>query len=87
MLYCNSGYAMVVEGMDRTESDALLDYLFRHQAQDKYLYTHEWNEGDVLMWDNIGTTHNAVADYGPDEHRFILRVQVMANLDYAALAA
>jgi taurine dioxygenase len=39
------------------------------------------------MWDNISTTHNAVADYGPDEHRFILRVQVMATLDYAALAA
>ncbi|MBR0679249.1 TauD/TfdA family dioxygenase [Roseomonas eburnea] len=87
VLYCNSGYAMHVEGMERAESDALLDYLFRHQAQEKYLYTHEWAEGDVLMWDNIGTTHNAVADYGPDEHRFILRVQVMANLDYAALAA
>ena len=87
VLYANSGYAMYVEGMERAESDALLDYLFRHQAQEKYLYTHEWDEGDVLMWDNIGTTHNAVADYGPDEHRFILRVQVMANLDYAALAA
>lgn len=87
VLYCNSGYAMVVEGMDRAESDALLDYLFRHQAQEKFFYEHEWNEGDVLMWDNIGTVHNAVADYGPDEPRFILRVQVMANLDYAALAA
>jgi len=31
--------------MERAESDALLDYLFRHQAQDKYLYTHEWAEG------------------------------------------
>lgn len=27
------------------------------------------------------------ADYGPDEPRFILRAQVMASLDYAALAA
>ena len=87
VLYCNSGYAMFVEGMERAESDALLDYLFRHQAQEKFFYEHEWNEGDVLMWDNIGTLHNAVADYGPDEPRFILRVQVMADLDYAALAA
>jgi taurine dioxygenase len=39
------------------------------------------------MWDNIGTVHNAVADYGPDEPRTILRAQVMASLDYAALAA
>lgn len=87
VLYCNSGYAMRIEGMDAAESDAMLDYLFRHQAQEKYLYSHGWTEGDVLMWDNIGTLHNAVADYGPDEHRYILRAQVMASLDYAALAA
>jgi len=31
------------------------------------------------MWENFGTIHNAVADYGPDEHRFIKRCQVMAT--------
>ena len=87
VLYCNSGYAMHIDGMDKVESDAMLDYLFRHQAQEKYLYSHSWNEGDVLMWDNIGTVHNAVADYGADTPRFILRAQVMATLDYGALAA
>ena len=64
-----------------------LEYLFRHQAQEKYLYSHAWAPGDLLMWDNIGTVHNATADYGPDEPRYILRVQVMATHDYAALAA
>ncbi|MBR0663511.1 TauD/TfdA family dioxygenase [Roseomonas hellenica] len=87
VLYCNPGYATVIEGLDKAESDALLDFLFRHQSEARFLYSHEWREGDVLMWDNIGTTHNAVADYGPDEHRYILRVQVMASLDYAAIAA
>jgi len=87
VLYCNPGYAIRIEGLEKQESDALLEFLFRHQAQEKYLYSHAWTPGDVLMWDNIGTVHNAVADYGPDEHRYILRVQVMATLDYAALAA
>jgi taurine dioxygenase len=87
VLYCNPGYAIAIEGMEQAESDAMLDFLFRHQSQEKYLYSHAWTPGDVLMWDNIATTHNAVADYGPDEHRYILRVQVMATLDYAALAA
>ncbi|MBS7790632.1 TauD/TfdA family dioxygenase [Roseococcus sp. SDR] len=87
VLYCNPGYAMEIEGLEKAESDALLDYLFRHQSQAKYLHSHAWTPGDVLMWDNIGTTHNARADYGPDEPRFILRAQVMASLDYAALAA
>lgn len=87
VLYCNPGYAIAIEGMEQGESDAMLDFLFRHQSQEKYLYSHAWTPGDVLMWDNIATTHNAVANYGPGEHRYILRVQVMATLDYAALAA
>ena len=79
VLYCNPGYATYIEGLEREESDALLVFLFQHQLQDKYLYRHEWNEGDVLMWENIGTIHNAVADYGPDEPRYITRCQVMAD--------
>jgi taurine dioxygenase len=31
------------------------------------------------MWDNMRTIHNAVADYGPQEHRLIKRCQVMAS--------
>ena len=41
----------------------------------------------MLIWDNIGTMHNAVADYPADEPRYMRRVQVMATLDYGALAA
>jgi taurine dioxygenase len=87
VLYCNPGYAMRIEGLEPAESDAMLEYLFLHQAQEKYLYSHAWTPGDLLMWDNIGTVHNAAADYGPEEPRYILRVQVMATRDYAALAA
>jgi len=87
VLYCTPGYAMHIEGLDAAESTAMLEFLFLHQAQPKYLYSHAWTPGDVLMWDNIGTVHNACADYGEDTPRFILRAQVMASGDYAALAA
>ena len=87
VLYCNPGYAVRIEGMGEAESDATLEYLFKHQSRAAYLHAHHWTPGDVLMWDNIATTHNAVADYRPDEPRLIHRVQVMATLDYAALAA
>jgi taurine dioxygenase len=87
ILYCNPGYAMRIDGMPDAESAELLAFLFKHQEKEKYFYTHQWAEGDVLMWDNIGTVHNAVPDYRPDEPRYIRRVQVMATKDYARLAA
>jgi taurine dioxygenase len=44
----------------------------------------------VLLWDNIRTIHNAVADYGADEPRYIRRCQAMADRvfqpEFAALA-
>jgi alpha-ketoglutarate-dependent taurine dioxygenase len=85
VLYCNPGYATRIDGMPEAESADLLEFLFEHQKQAKYFYAHQWTEGDVLMWDNIGTVHNAVADYGPDEPRYMRRVQVMATRDYARL--
>jgi taurine dioxygenase len=86
VLYANPGYTMFIDDMDPQESGEILDFLFRHQERAEYLHAHHWTEGDVLMWDNIGTVHNAVADYMPDEPRFMRRVQVMATLDYGALA-
>ncbi len=87
VLYCNPGYATHIDGMGDAESAELLQALFAHQAQEKYFYAHQWTEGDVLMWDNIGTVHNAVADYRTDEPRYMRRLQIMATKDYARLAA
>jgi taurine dioxygenase len=86
-LYCNPGFATRIVGMETKESDEMLEFLFEHQLKDKYFYAHKWTAGDVLIWDNICTTHNAAADYGPNEGRLIHRVQVMATRDYAKLAA
>jgi taurine dioxygenase len=52
-----------------------------------YFHAHHWAVGDVLMWDNIGTVHNAIPDYRADEPRYMRRVQVMATKDYARLVA
>lgn len=87
VLYANPGYAMRIEGIAEDESDALRAILFEHQLQPKYLYRHRWTEGDVLMWDDIATLHNAIADYGPDEPRLIKRCQVMADKVFADIGA
>jgi taurine dioxygenase len=79
VLYANPGYSMRINELPEARSEEVLDFLFAHQLQDKYRYRHNWREGDVLMWDNMGTIHNAVADYRPDEPRLIKRCQVMAD--------
>jgi len=79
VLYANPGYSMRINELPEARSDEILQFLFRHQVQEEYCYRHQWAQGDVLMWDNMGTIHNAVADYGPEEHRLIKRCQVMAD--------
>ena len=79
VLYANPGYAIRINELPEPESDEILEFLFAHQLQEKYRWVHRWSEGDVLLWDDIGTLHNAHADYGPDEHRLIKRCQVMAD--------
>ena len=54
---------MRINELNEAESERVLEKLIEHQLQPKYQYTHEWTEGDVLMWDHIGTLHNAVPDY------------------------
>jgi taurine dioxygenase len=79
VLYCNPGYAIRINELDEAGSDRMLQKLFAHQLQPKYQYTHTWTERDVVMWDHIGTLHNAVADYAPHEERLMMRCQVMAD--------
>ena len=79
VLYSNPGYAVRINELPEAESDEVLTDLFAHQLQPKYQHAHVWTEGDVLVWDHIGTLHNAIPDYTADEHRLIKRCQVMAD--------
>jgi taurine dioxygenase len=79
VLYANPGYSVRINELPRKESDEVLAFLFEHQLKPEYRYASHWQEGDVLMWEDIGTIHRAVADYGPDEHRLVKRCQVMAD--------
>jgi taurine dioxygenase len=79
VLYANPGYAIRINEMDEKESVEALEFLFAHQTRPEFRYAHRWEVGDVLMWDNMGTIHNAIPDYRPDEPRYIKRCQVMAT--------
>ena len=57
------------------ESRALLARLRDWATQPQYVYRHEWQVGDLIIWDNTGTMHRAMpyaVDSGRLMHRTIL---------------
>jgi len=56
-------HAVGIVGWPVTEAQALLDELFAFATREKYLYAHKWRQGDMIIWDNRCTMHNAVNDY------------------------
>ncbi len=79
VLYVNPGFTERIEQLSADESERMLQQLYDHVLQPKYRYVHEWTVGDVLLWDHLGTWHNAIDDYAPHEHRLMIRCQVMAD--------
>jgi len=67
--------ASYVVGMHPAESRALIDGLLAHATQEKYVYRHRWQVGDVVLWDNTRTLHR-VLPHDPAHprvmHRFTL---------------
>ena len=57
-----------VVGMDRDEGRALLDDLLARSTTPDRVYRHEWNVGDVVIWDNRGVLHRA-CPYDPSSPR------------------
>jgi len=64
-----------VIGLPAEESRALLARLRDWATQPQYVYRHQWQLGDLLIWDNTGTMHRALpyaVDSGRLMHRTIL---------------
>jgi taurine dioxygenase len=75
-LYLNGNRMEQIVGMDRAESDRLLDRLLAHAIEPRFQYRHVWRKGDVVIWDNRCTMHKANADYPEGERRLMHRVIV-----------
>jgi taurine dioxygenase len=77
-LYVNRLMTIAIEGCSEHASDALLNLLFDHQEQRRFVYEHVWRAGDILMWDNRCTLH-ARTDFSSDERRLMRRIAIMGE--------
>jgi taurine dioxygenase len=77
-LYVNRLMTAGIVGMPAEESDRLLQFLFDHQEQPRFIYEHVWRRGDLLIWDNRCTLH-ARTDFDAAERRMLRRVTVVGE--------
>jgi taurine dioxygenase len=74
-LYVSRQNTMWIEGMDRAESEAMLERLFDLTEEGAHTYEHIWRKGDLLMWDNLACLH-ARTDWPKGEARTLRRCTV-----------
>jgi taurine dioxygenase len=86
-LYVNEGYTTRIVGLPPEESDALLKELKAHAVQPQFQYTHKWQVGDLLMWDNCAVQHKAVPNYALPQRRLIERTTVLGPAAIGVLAS
>jgi taurine dioxygenase len=74
-LFINRLMTVAIEGLSDDEGEKLLNTLFDHQEQQKFVYEHIWRPNDVLLWDNRCTLH-ARTDFSDKERRLMRRVAI-----------
>lgn len=75
-LYVNPSFTTRINELTADESQALLDYLYRHQQRPEFQVRFRWTQNAVAFWDNRCTQHFALWDYWPEErkgHRVTIR--------------
>lgn len=83
VLYINRLMTDHIVGMDKAESDALLEELFTVLEDPAYCYEHVWTPGDLVMWDNLCTLH-ARTWFDPSQSRVLRRTTVAGTPPVAA---
>jgi len=57
LLYVNKGLTASILGMDEAESKALLKQLHLHATRPEAVYAHEWQTGDLVVFDALAGLH------------------------------
>ena len=53
-------WAVEIEGIPKEEGEPLIEALTKHAVKSDFTYTHHWQAGDAILWDNRCTQHCAL---------------------------
>ena len=57
-LYISPGHLMKIK-INEKESDEIKKYLIQHVNKDEFIFSYEWEKGDLVVWDNLSIMHKA----------------------------
>lgn len=80
-------HARSIDGMTDAESRALIERLMAHATEDRFIYSHRWSPGDLLIWDNRAVLHRATPFASTTERRHMVRTTVAGQGPTIAAAA
>jgi taurine dioxygenase len=72
--YLHQGKLENFVGMTPEQSHDLVEELFALTVKPEFVYRHQWRLGDMLIWDNRQSMHQAYKDYDLDETRTLYRI-------------
>jgi taurine dioxygenase len=56
-IYFSTNHAASVVDEEEAESASLIERLKRYTTEDRFVWTHQWQPGDLVVWDNRSTQH------------------------------
>ena len=74
-LYLGRRRNAYVAGLPLAESESLLDELWSYATADSLTWSHPWQAGDAVLWDNRCTMHRRDA-FDPATRRILHRTQI-----------
>jgi taurine dioxygenase len=75
-----------VVGLPPEEGDALIRELIAHALQPRFQYIHDWQDDDMMLWDNRRTMHCALG-HPADQVRIVQRSTIRGTVAMGRLAA
>lgn len=76
ILYVSPGITSHIIGMPPDESRDLLEELHAHSTRPEFVYAHDWQVGDMVMFDTLGAMHRRDA-WHSGEARFMRQLSTM----------
>ncbi len=69
-----------VLGLEVAESEDLLDRLWAHAGNMRFAMCHEWQVGDLLIWNNLSVLHRR-DPFDPTSRRVMHRTQIKGDIE------